>query len=110
MYQFDKAVVVILAAIGFSIINPTYDNAQAGADGDYRRHHQCRQLRQSGQLKWYSIASGIVDDGSGRNGYGGFHTKACHTNENSCRRWIQNIAYEIPNLDTVRTAYCQPVH
>ncbi len=84
--------------------------AQAGgAYGDYERAITCKQLRRSGELQWYSIASGTVNTGGGRNGYSGFHTKACHTNESSCQRWISRIGHEIRNLDMLETAYCQRV-
>jgi hypothetical protein len=105
-----KALCISLMAVGISAINPLFDHANAAADGERHRYQECRQLRASGQLKWYSIASGIVDDGGGRNGYGGFTTKACHASEHSCRRWVQNIAHEIRNLDSLDTAYCKRVN
>ena len=89
---------------------PTVNSAQAGvAYGDYDRGVTCKQLRRSGELRWYSIASGSVYTGGGQNGYGRFVTKACHTSEASCRRWVKRIGYEIPNLDTVEINYCKRV-
>jgi len=102
-------------ALSFTIIvgafftNPMIDFAKANADGDFERGKVCKQLRRSGRLEWYSIASGTVNHGGGRNGYGGFVTKACHTNEASCRRWVQRVPHEIPNLDSLESAYCKRV-
>ena len=89
---------------------PTVNSAQAGgAYGEYERGVTCKRLRRSGALEWYSIASGTVNTGSGRGGYGGFVTKACHTNEASCRRWVKRIGHEIANLDTIEANYCKRV-
>ncbi len=89
---------------GFSMVN----SAQAGgAYGDYERGVTCKQLRRSGALQWYSVASGTINTGGGRSGYSGFVTKACHTNRSSCQRWVDRVAHEIGNLDTLETAYCQ---
>ena len=99
-----------LLAVATVVINPTIDTAKASAYGELDRQRHCIGLRQSGKLRWYAIASGIVNDGSGISGYAGFHTKSCHTSEQSCRRWVQNIYREIGNIDTVRTAYCQLVN
>ncbi len=89
---------------------PTVNSAQAGlVEGDYERGQICKELRRSGRLEWYSIASGTINTHGGRNGYSGFTTKACHTNEASCRRWVQRIAHEIPNLDTAEINYCKRV-
>ncbi len=109
MNHLNKAIAIALTVTGILVVNSVNDTALAGAGGEFQRFLDCKQLRQSGQLRWYSIATGIIDDGGGRNGYGGFHTKACHTSERSCRRWIQYIGREIPNLDTVHTAHCQRV-
>ncbi len=99
-----------LLAIAIVTVNPTINTAQAGGYGELNRHRNCVNLRQSGKLRWYAIASGIIDDGSGINGYAGFNTKSCHTSEQSCQRWVKNIYREIRNVDTVRTAYCQLVN
>jgi hypothetical protein len=99
-----------LLAIATVAVNPTIETAQAGAYGERSRHQNCVQLRQSGKLRWHAIASGIIDDGGGRNGYSGFHTKSCHTSEQSCQRWVSNIYNEIRNVDSVRTAYCKLVN
>ncbi len=89
---------------GLSTVNSAW---ASGAYGDYERGVVCKQLRRSGGLEWYSIASGTVNTGGGRNGYGGFITKACHINRSSCQRWVDRVAHEIGNLDTLETAYCQ---
>ena len=95
-------------AAAFLAFAPGANVAQAGgAYGDYERGVTCKRLRRSGELRWHSIASGTVNTGGGRNGYSGFVTKACHTNENSCRRWVQRIGHEIRNLDTLEVAYCK---
>jgi hypothetical protein len=84
--------------------------AQAGYNsGSYERAQTCKQMRRDGSLQWYSIASGTINSGSGRSGYSGFVTKACHTNKTSCSNWLRNINYEIGNLDRIETAYCQRV-
>lgn len=77
--------------------------------GEYERGQTCKQMRRDGSLQWYSIASGTLRTGSGRNGYSGFVTKACHRNEASCRRWLRNINHEIGNLDMLEMAYCKRV-
>ncbi len=80
-----------------------------GAHGEYQRGVTCKQMRLAGTVKWHSIASGTVNTGGGRNGYSGFVTKACHTNEASCRRWLVRIGHEIANLDMLESAYCKRV-
>lgn len=110
MKNLTKSILSIALVTGLFSAMPPVNTAQAGwADGDYERGQICKELRRSGKLQWYSIASGTVNTGNGRNGYGGFVTKACHTNEASCRRWVQRIGHEIPNLDTVEANYCKRV-
>jgi hypothetical protein len=110
MNQFAKSILSAALVAGLFSALPTVDSAHAGgANGDYERGQHCKQLRRSGALEWYSIASGTINTGGGRNGYGGFVTKACHTNEASCRRWVKRIWREIPNLDTVDANYCKRV-
>lgn len=110
MKNLTKSILSIALVTGLFSAMPTVNTAQAGwADGDYERGQICKELRRSGRLQWYSIASGTVNSGSGRNGYSGFVTKACHTNEASCRRWVQRIGHEIPNLDSVEANYCKRV-
>ncbi len=104
--------VILGAAFIFGLLSsvPQFSPALAGnARGDYERGIDCKDMRRSGRLAWYSIASGIVNDGGGRSGYRGFVTKACHANESSCRRWLRRVGHEIPNLDTIETAYCKRV-
>ncbi len=91
------------------IAHPLTGTANAQARGDYERNAVCKKMRRSGTLRWYSIASGIARGGAGRYGLTGFVTKACHTNENSCRRWLANIYREIPNIETLEIAYCKRV-
>ena len=110
MKNLTKSILSVALVAGLFSAIPTINTAQAGwAEGDYERGQICKELRRSGALEWYSIASGTVNSGGGRNGYSGFVTKACHTNEASCRRWVKNIGHEIPNLDTVESNYCKRV-
>ncbi len=103
-----KSVLSVALVAGLFSALPSVNFAQAGsASGDYERGQLCKELKRSGKLKWYSIASGTVRDDGGRSGYAGFVTKACHTNEASCRRWVQRIGHEIPNLDMVDINYCK---
>lgn len=104
-----KVALGVTMIVGALLTAPIVNIASATAAGDYQRAKICKQLRRSGRLSWYSIASGIVNHGGGRSGYGGFVTKACHTNEASCRRWVKRVAHEIPNLDTLESAYCKRV-
>ena len=105
-----KSILSIALVAGLFSAIPTVNTANAGwAEGDYERGQICKELRRSGALEWYSIASGTVNTGGGRNGYSGFVTKACHTNESSCRRWVKRIGHEIANLDTVESNYCKRV-
>lgn len=107
MNTLTKIISAAALIIGAAALVPDFNEAHAGAYGDYERGQECKKLRKSGQLEWYSIASGTVDDGSGPNEFGGFVTKACHTNEASCQRWVKRVGHEIPNLDTIETAYCK---
>ncbi len=103
-----KMTLSAIIAAGFLSVSPFLKDANAGwAQGDYERALNCKQMRRSGTLEWYSIASGTVDTGGGRNGYSGFVTKACHSNQASCQRWVRRIGHEIANLDTIEVAYCK---
>lgn len=105
-----QLVFTTLLAIAAAALNPVVESTQAGGYGERSRHQQCVKLRQADKLRWYGIASGLIDDGSGRTGLAGFHAKSCHVNEQSCQRWISNIYREIRDLDTLRTAYCKRVN
>ncbi len=108
MKHITKPFLAIALVAGLFSGLSTVNSAKAGgADGDYERGVMCKQLRHSGELQWYSIASGTINTGGGRSGYSGFVTKACHTTRSSCQRWVDRVAYEIGNLDTLEVAYCQ---
>ncbi len=103
-----RFILAIALAGGLMSTGPLTIAAQAaGASGDYQRAKQCGQMRRAGTVQWYSIATGTVNDGSGRDGYSGFVTRACHATRASCERWVSRIGHEIDNLDTVETAYCK---
>ncbi len=108
MKNLVKSVLAMALVTGFGATAPFSGTAHASnAEGDYQRAVTCRQLRQAGRLQWYSIASGTVNTGTGRGGYSGFVTKACHTNRASCEQWVRYVGREINNLDTLETAYCR---
>lgn len=79
-----KGLLSTILAAGLMVTTPAISSAFAGgAEGDYQRDKTCGEMRRAGTVEWYSIASGTVNTGGGRNGYSGFVTKACHTTEAS---------------------------
>ena len=98
-----------VAAFALAFTLPVFIPPAFAIEGDSARFDQCQQLKSSGSLNWYGIASGTIDSTfaifeNSRS----FHTRACFATERQCRTWVKRIWWEIPTLDELEIAYCKP--
>ena len=105
LIKYLAACVTIVAIFAATLSTPAF-----AIKGDSKRFAICQQLKSTNSVKWYGIASGTVDDAFAfPDNWLTFHTKACFSTQSACRTWIKRIWWEIPTMDSLRSAYCKPV-